>query len=139
QRLSPHQFAMRMSLVIWSSIPDLELLELAENGDIFEPETVRAQIQRMIADDRARALGENFGLQWLGLRDFKSVKPDAEVFPDFDQEMADAALEESILFVSNIFRENRPLTDLLDSDYLFINDTLAEYYGIPWDGSDGWR
>lgn len=139
QRLSPHQFAMRMSLVIWSSIPDLELLELAENGDIFEPETVRAQIQRMLADDRARALGENFGLQWLGLRDFKSVKPDAEVFPDFDQEMADAALEESILFVSNIFRENRPLTDLLDSDYLFINDTLAEYYGIPWDGSDGWR
>ena len=139
QRLTPHQFAMRMSLVLWSSIPDLELLKLADEGTLYEPEVVKAQMQRMLADNRARALGENFGLQWLGLRDFKQSKPDGEVFPNYDQEIADSALEESILFVSNIFRENRPLTELLDSDYLYLNETMANFYGIPWDAQEGWQ
>ncbi len=138
QRLTPHQFAMRISLVLWSSIPDAELLRLADDGTIFEPEVVRNQIKRMLADDRARALGENFGLQWLGLRDFQRIKPDGEVFPEYDAELANSAIEETIRFVSGVFREDRPLTDLLDSDYLILNRTLAQFYGIPWTADGEW-
>jgi hypothetical protein len=137
QRLSPYQLATRLALLIWSSIPDDELLQLADTSTIYDEMTVRAQVRRMLADPKSRALGENFGLQWLGLRGFEQSKPDESIFR-----------EEAILLVSNVFREDRQLTDLISSDRVHVNGRLASFYGLelpedaPWQSvpvSDGRR
>lgn len=138
QRLTPHQFAMRMALVVWSSIPDQTLLQLADDNRLFEADIIREQLSRMLQDEKARAIGENFGLQWLGLRDLLQIKPDAEVFPRFDSSLSHSAREEVIRFVSSVFREGKPLSDLLDSDYLYLNQELAQHYGIAWPGGSDW-
>lgn len=138
QRISPHQLAMRISLLVWSSIPDDRLLQLAESGALYEEEVVRGEVRRMLEDSRALALGENFGLQWLGLREFGSgTRPDGEVFPEFDDQLATAMKEEAIRTVAGIFREDKPLTNLVDADHIYANDQLAKFYGVtpPADGS----
>ena len=130
QRLSPHQFATRMALLVWSSVPDEELLTIADRGEIFEPEVIRSQLRRMLADERARAIGENFGLQWLGLKDLTLSQPDREVFSDFDPQLTADAIEETVRTVSGVFRDGKPLSDLLQSDYVIVNSRLAKHYGI---------
>jgi len=130
QRISQHQFATRFALLIWSSIPDDELLDLADQGRLMEPEVIRDQLQRMLADPRARALGENFGLQWLGLTDLMRQQPDAEVFPEFNKDRLRDFQEEVVRTVSSVFREARPLTELLVSDRILVNRSLAVHYGL---------
>ncbi|MBM3966616.1 MAG: DUF1592 domain-containing protein [Planctomycetes bacterium] len=130
QRLTPHQFATRMALLLWSSVPDEELLTSADRADLFEPEVIRFQMHRMLADERARAIGENFGLQWLGLKDLNLSQPDREVFSDFDPQLTADAIEETVRTVSAVFREGKPLSDLLLSDYVIVNSRLAKHYGI---------
>ena len=130
QRLSPHQLATRMALLLWSSVPDEELLTSADRGEIFEPEVIRSQLRRMLADERARAIGENFGLQWLGLKDLTLSQPDREVFSDFDPQLTADAIEETVRTVSGVFRDGKPLSDLLQSDYVIVNSRLAKHYGI---------
>jgi hypothetical protein len=139
QRISPHQFATRMAILVWSSIPDENLLELADDGSIFEPEVIKTQLKRMLIDPRSRALGENFGLQWLGLRDFMRTKPDADLYPAYSEELAHDALEETIRFIANVFQNDRPLTDLIDADYTFLTPRLAEHYGLTYAGSTAWE
>jgi len=134
QRLTSHQFATRMALLLWSSVPDEELLTSADREEIFEPEVIRSQLRRMLADERARAIGENFGLQWLGLKDLTLSQPDREVFSDFDPQLTADAIEETVRTVSGVFRNGKPLSDLLQSDYVIVNSRLAEHYGI--DDSD---
>jgi len=130
QRLSQHQYATRFALLIWSSIPDDELLDLADQGRLMEPEIIRDQLQRMLADPRALALGENFGLQWLGLTDLIRQQPDAEVFPEFNKDRLRDFQEEVVRTVSGVFREARPLTELLVSDRILVNRSLAAHYGL---------
>lgn len=139
QRLSPYQLAMRLSLFLWSSIPDAELMRCADNATIYEDEVLLTQVKRMLSDPKSRALGENFGLQWLGLRDFLDVVPDQSVFPEYDSSLALDMLEEPIQFVAGVFRDDRPLTDLIQSDYTYLNPRLAGYYGWSIDGDDVWR
>jgi hypothetical protein len=134
QRLTPHQLAMRLSLFIWSSIPDDALLAKADSGEIYDDEVIKAEIRRMLHDDRARALGENFGLQWLGLRGFNEVRPDPEVFPQYNAELAGDMREEAILFVANVFRDDRPVNDLIAADYTYVNGRLAEHYDLANEG-----
>jgi len=138
QRLTPHQFATRMALLLWSSVPDAMLLDLADANQSFEPETIRTQLHRMLADDRSRALGENFGLQWLGLKDMQGSQPDRDVFPDFDAQIATDAIEETVRTVRAVFVEARPLTDLIDSDSVIVNARLAAHYEIAAEGVDDW-
>lgn len=139
QRLSPHQLAMRLSLFIWSSIPDEDLLAAADSGAIHDPQVLKEQVRRMLADPRARALGENFGLQWLGLAHFATTAaPDAELFPEFSPALASDMREEAIRLVTHIFTDDRPLLELLDADYVHANGVLASHYGLdlprdaPW-------
>ncbi|TVQ00754.1 MAG: DUF1592 domain-containing protein [Planctomycetaceae bacterium] len=138
QRLSPHQLATRLALLIWSSIPDELLLDAADRGDLYDDERLVAEVRRLLADPRAIGLGENFGLQWLGLRNFGEVRPDAELFPDFDAELSDAMRHEAVATVASVFRENRPLTDLIAADHAHANGRLAKHYGwelpadAPW-------
>lgn len=138
-RLSPYQLATRVALLVWSSVPDEPLLSLAESEALYEPEVLRGEIRRMLQDPRARAIGENFGLQWLNLRNFTATaQPDVEVFPEFDRDLAERMRDEVVDFVAGVFRDNRPLTELLDADYTYADGRLARHYGLdlpeeaPW-------
>lgn len=139
QRLSPHQLAMRLSLFIWSSIPDDELLAAADSGLIYDEIEFRKQISRMLQDTKASAIGENFGLQWLGLRGFGEIKPDHEIFPEYDAELAKAMRYETVTFLTNIFRENRSINELIDSNYTYLNGRLAKHYEIEADPQMPWQ
>lgn len=140
QRISPHQLATRLALLIWSSIPDDRLLQLADSDALYEEEVLRGEVRRMLADSKANALGENFGLQWLGLKEFgNGPKPDAEVFPEYDDKLAAAMREEAVRTVASVFRANAPLTDLIDADYIYANASLAKHYGIDLPPDSSWQ
>jgi hypothetical protein len=130
-RLSDVELASRLSFFLWSSIPDDELLGLAEQKRLHTPVTMQRQIQRMLADPRSQALISNFAGQWLDLRNLALAKPDQEVFPEFDEALRQSFLEETNLFLTSVLREDRSVLDLLDAKYTFLNQRLAEHYGIP--------
>jgi mono/diheme cytochrome c family protein len=128
--VSDVELASRLSFFLWSSIPDEELLVLAEQKRLSDPAILERQVRRMLDDPRADALVANFVGQWLQLRNVATVQPDPMLLP-FDEALRDAFFTETTLFVSSIFREDRSLLDLLTADYTFVNQRLAEHYGIP--------
>jgi hypothetical protein len=123
--------ASRLSFFLWSSIPDDELLDLAERGELSDPAVLAQQVRRMLADRRWAALIDNFIGQWLLLRNIPNVTPDPIAFPTFDENLRAAFTRESELFVESIMRDDRSVVDLLGADYTFVNERLAEHYGIP--------
>ena len=125
------ELASRLSFFLWSSIPDDELLALAEQRRLSEPEVLVAQVRRMLADDRSQALVDNFASQWLYLRNLDSMTPDGRLFPDFDDNLRQAFRRETEMFFESIMREDRSVLDLIDADYTFLNERLAKHYGIP--------
>ena len=133
--LSDIHLASRLSFFLWSSIPDEELLELAERGRLSDPTVLNGQIARMLADPKARALVDNFGGQWLHLRNVADWMPDPERFADFDDSLRYAFERETALFLDHLIREDRSVLELIDADYTFLNERLAGFYGI--DGVDG--
>ncbi len=126
-----HALASRLSYFLWGSMPDEELLTLADSGQLSDPETLAAQVERLLADERSDALVENFFGQWLGLRNLAGVRVDAKLFPKFSSELKAQFQQETLLFADSIVRENRSVLDLLTADYTFVNGELAEFYGIP--------
>ncbi len=131
-RISDVELASRLSFFLWSSIPDDELLDLAEAGELRKPDVLEAQVRRMVADTRADALVANFTGQWLQLRNLEQrVKPDLLLFPDFDDNLRKAFRRETQLLFGTVLRENRSVRELLDADYTFVNERLARHYGIP--------
>jgi hypothetical protein len=128
--LSGFPLASRLSYFIWASMPDEELMKLAGEGKLSDQAVLRGQIQRMLKDPRSRGLAETFGREWLGISEFAS-KPDLHKFPEFDEELASAMRQETIEDFSYVFRENRSILELLDCDYTFLNQRLAQHYGIP--------
>jgi hypothetical protein len=128
--LGEYELASRLSYFLWSSMPDDELLRLAGEKKLSQPAVLRAQVQRMLADAKADALVENFAGQWLQLRSLARAKPDPARFPTVDDELLDAMRAETTAFVRAIFRENRPVLDLLDAPFTFVNGPLARHYGI---------
>jgi hypothetical protein len=140
QRLTPHQLATRMALLIWSSLPDKELLQAADENRLDTKEQIIAQARRMLADPKARALGENFGLQWLGLTHFlHSTSPDKDLYPNYDNRLAEDLREEAVRSVWSVFRDGRSLLELIDSDHVQINGTLASHYGIELAADADWQ
>lgn len=130
-RLPPYPFVSRLSYFLWSSIPDEELLGLAESGKIFEPDVLKKQVARMLADPRSRALGESFALQWLALDGLGGgVRPDPKKFPEFDAALTSAMRDETVLFFATLFQENRSLLEIVSADWTFLNERLAKHYGI---------
>jgi hypothetical protein len=125
------ELASRLSFFLWSSIPDEELLSLAEQGQLRQPEVLEAQVRRMVADSRADALVENFTGQWLQLRNLEQrVKPDLLLYPDFDANLRNAFRRETEMLFAHLLRENRPVHELLTADYTFVDERLARHYGI---------
>lgn len=128
--LNAYELASRMSYFLWSSLPDETLLELAESGALVNDEVLVEQAQRMLKDPKAHTLIENFVGQWLQTRNLKTIKPDPQLFPEFDDELRAAMQEETELFFRTIALEDRSLLELLDADYSFVNERLAQHYGL---------
>ena len=131
-QVSDVELASRLSFFIWSSIPDQTLMNLAVAGRLRQPGVLAAQVKRMIEDEKADALINNFTGQWLQLRNLESkVAPDLLMFPDFDDNIRKAFRRETEMFFGYILRENRSAMELLSADYTFVNERLAKHYGIP--------
>jgi len=130
-KLNDYELASRLSFFVWSTIPDDELLKLAGEGKLKNPGVLKAQLSRMLADPKSDALITNFGDQWLYLRTLANSKPDPDIFSGFDENLKQSFQKETELFLTSIFREDRSALELLDADYTFLNQRLAEHYKIP--------
>lgn len=134
--LGGYPLASRLSYFLWSSMPDDELFQLAAEDRLRDPEVLKAQVNRMLRDPKARALGEQFALQWLGINQLgETTKPDAKRFPEFDESLAALMKQEAAQYFTRIVRDDRTLIELLHSDYTLANERLASIYGI--DGVTG--
>jgi mono/diheme cytochrome c family protein len=129
-RVSDLELASRLSFFLWSSIPDEALLAAAEKGDLGNRAGLEAQVGRMLADPRADALTRNFAGQWLYLRNLDQQRPDIAVFPKFDTRLRQAMAQETEMFFGHVLRSNRSVLDFIAADYTFLNQRLAEHYGI---------
>ena len=129
--LTDLELATRLSLFLWSDLPDEELLAVAEAGRLGDPVELERQVRRMMADERSVALVDNFVNQWLQLTRLQGVMPNADVFYDFDENLRGDMTRETALFLESQLREDRSLLDLLTADYTFVNERLARHYGIP--------
>lgn len=130
-RISDLELASRLSFLLWSSIPDDELLDAAVGGTRTDPLVLERQVRRMLADRRSDALVKNFAGQWLFLRNLARTGPVQRIFPDFDDSLRQAFRRETELFFDSIVREDRSVLELLSADYTFLNERLARHYGIP--------
>jgi hypothetical protein len=131
-RVSDFELASRLSFFLWSSIPDEPLLDLAARGQLSQPAVLEREVRRMIADRRADALVSNFTGQWLHVRNLKTITPNHDEFPDFDDTLREAFQREAELFFESIMREDHNVLDLLTADYTFVNERLAKHYGVPY-------
>jgi hypothetical protein len=134
-RVSDVELASRLSYFIWSWMPDDELLDLAEKGELAKPAVLDAQVTRMLTDQKAFALSENFAGQWLEIRNLDAIRPDPDKFPAWGPELRDAMKMETQMFFDSILRGNRPIGEFLTARYTFLNEYLANYYGV--DGVKG--
>lgn len=130
-RVSDFSLASRLSFFLWSSIPDEELWREASHGKLKDPAVLDQEVERMLSDDRSAALIQNFATQWLGLEKVQAVSPDPVVFPEFDDSLREGFEKETQLFLANQIRADRPVPELLDSSYTYLNERLARHYGIP--------
>jgi hypothetical protein len=128
--LTDYELASRLSYFLWSSMPDEALLDLAQAGRLHEDSVLDEQIKRMLADERSAAFAANFAGQWLETRNLDFVKPDPKKFPEWNPDLRDAMKEETRLFFDYILRENRPISEFLSANYTFLNERLANFYGI---------
>jgi hypothetical protein len=133
-RISDLELASRLSFFLWSTVPDDQLLELAEKGKLKDPAVLDQQVHRLLDDPRAESLVSNFAGQWLYIRNLAQQKPDPDVFPEFDESLRQSFQRETELFFQNIVREDRSVMELLDANYTFLNAPggalrHSEYYG----------
>jgi mono/diheme cytochrome c family protein len=129
--VSDLELASRLSFFLWSSIPDDELLNVAVSGKLKQPDVLEQQVKRMLADSRSESMVTNFAAQWLYLRDIEVKAPDLFLFRDFDEGLRQSFEKETDLFLESILRENRSVLELLTAKYTFVNERLAQHYGIP--------
>ena len=129
--VSDLELASRLSFFLWSSIPDDELLDAAARGELRDSVVLEAQVLRMLADPRAHALVDGFALQWLALGTLPSVVPTPELYPEWDDNLRESFRRETELFVADQIRGNRSVLDLVRADHTFVDERLAEHYGIP--------
>ncbi|MEM7697012.1 MAG: DUF1592 domain-containing protein, partial [Verrucomicrobiota bacterium] len=131
KRLDAYAIANRLSYFLWSTMPDEELLSLSASGQLTEPETLRTQVERLLQDPRSKALTTNFAGQWLHLREIDATSPDTKLFPDFDDYLKTSMVRESEIFFETVLHEGKSIREFIDSDWVAINDRLAQHYGIP--------
>ncbi len=129
-RLDDFALASRLSYFLWSSMPDAELMELARQGILNQPEQLRDQVERMLQDPKATEFTDNFSSQWLGLRAIDATSPDGMLYPEYDDVLKDSMLKEVQLFFDEVLSNDLSLTNFVDSDFSMLNSRLAKHYGI---------
>jgi len=129
-RINDYELATRLSYFLCNSTPDLTLLGLAHRGRLSDPEVLTEQVRRLLADPRSNRFIEDFTSQWLQLRQLEKVQPDRDVFPEFDDSLRRAMYWETIRFVGDLIRNNRPMDQLLSADFSYLNERLASFYGV---------
>ena len=130
-RITDLELASRLSFLLWSSIPDDALIDVAAKNQLHQPLVLEREVKRMLADPKADALVENFGDQLFYLRNLPSTSPDGVFYPNWDDELRKSFRRETELLFQSVIKDNRSVTDLLNSDYTFMNERLAKHYGIP--------
>ena len=135
REIDPFALASRLSYFLWSSMPDDQLLNAAENGTLTQNPI--AQVDRMLADPRSNALVKNFATQWLQIQRLESFSPDPKLFPNFNPKLKASMMRETELFFEAILRENRSALELINADFTFLDETLAKHYGIA-DTAGNW-
>ncbi|HEX4793529.1 MAG TPA: DUF1592 domain-containing protein [Humisphaera sp.] len=130
-RIGDIELASRLSFFLWSSIPDDQLLAVAERRELHQPEILARETRRMLADARSRSLVTSFAEQWLHLRNLESITPDGRLFPDFDDNLRQALRQETELLFDEVLREDHSVLELLKTDHAWLNERLAKHYGIP--------
>jgi hypothetical protein len=138
-RLSDAAIASRLSYFLWAEPPDAHLLELADAGQLSDPEVLSRELERMLADPRVDALGTRFAAQWLRLQDLDKVHPDVLKYPDYDLQLAEAMKQETVELFNYLVAEDLSVLDLLTADYTFVNERLARHYGISGLAGDDFR
>ncbi len=128
--LNDYEVASRLSYFLWSTMPDARLTDLAAKGELLKGDTLRREAKRMLADSRAEEFVRNFSSQWLQIRAVDEVEIDEKKFPKFSAKLRDAMKEETRLFFDAIVREDRSIFDLIETDFTFANQQLAEHYGL---------
>ena len=129
-RIGDVELASRLSFFLWSRGPDEELLRIAEQDRLHDPQVLDAQVQRMLADERSKSLVTNFAFQWLQVDSINGVDPDPSVYPNFDEDLRKAFRREIELFVDSILRQDHSVPELMTANYTFVNERLALHYGI---------
>jgi hypothetical protein len=130
-RISDLELASRLSYFLWSSGPDDELITVAAQGKLHEPQMLERQTRRMLADPKSEALSKIFAAQWFNLQNLQDVQPDAFLYPNFDRNLADSMRRETELLFDSIVREDRSVLNLLTANYTFMDEVLAKNYGMP--------
>lgn len=128
--LGDHALASRLSYFLWGSLPDEELMRLADEGRLNDDAVLSAQVTRMLAEPRASALVESFAVQWLQMRALDTVSPDPKAFPEFDDRLRRSMRGETLALFEHVLGENRPVSDFIDADYTFVDERLARHYGL---------
>jgi hypothetical protein len=128
--LSATELASRLSFFLWSQGPDQLLLDTALKGDLSKPDVMQAQVARMLADERAQSLVNNFALKWLNLDSLDAIDPEPAQFPGFNDGLRADFSEEVQRFLASVLLEDRPVLELLTASYTYLNERLARYYGI---------
>ncbi len=129
--LNGYELASRLSYFLWSTMPDDELTQLAENGQLLKPTVMQTQVKRMLQDPRASALADGFASQWLELRKLQTVTLDPKTYPAFTETLRADMTNETKAFFAGVVREDRSVLDFLDAKYAYVNQRLAELYGLP--------
>jgi len=129
-RIGPYALAARLSYFLWSSTPDDELLTLAGERKLRDPQVLRQQVERLLRDSRSKAFTENFTGQWLGLRDIDFTAPDGKLFPEFDELLKISMVAETEAFFNEVLDKNLSIMNFVDSDFVMLNGRLAAHYGI---------
>ncbi|MDV6034074.1 MAG: DUF1592 domain-containing protein [Phycisphaera sp. RhM] len=130
-QLDEFSLASRLSYFLWSSMPDEELLQLAEQAELSHPGVLREQVERMLNDDKGKAFTENFAGQWLRLREIDDTLPDRQLYPEYDELLRASMIKEVHLFFDEVLKNDLSLTQFVDSEFSFLNNRLAEHYGVP--------
>ncbi len=130
-QISDLELASRMAFFLWSSLPDEELISLASENRLRDPDVLEEQVARMLADPKAENLTTNFATQWFTLRNLQAIVPDPPTFPDYDDNLRQSSIRETQMLFQSIIDEDRSVLDIINADYTFINESLAKVYDIP--------
>jgi len=138
-RLSNHALAERLSYFLWSTMPDDELRAAADAGKLSDAAVRHQQVERMLGHPKAEAFIKNFSDQWLNLTEIDATTPDSKLYPEFDEVLKYAMLDETRAFIRELVASDRSVTNVVDSSFGFMNSRLARHYGIPWPGGEALR